>query len=86
MAKSLHAPRYNTVPAFLKKMRRDADLTQQELAKLLKIPQVTVSKIERKERRVDISEFIDWVLACGQAPDAALRTLMKFRRGDVDTK
>lgn len=38
--------------------RNEKGVTQQELAERLKKPQSFVSKYERKERRIDIGEFI----------------------------
>lgn len=86
MAKSLHARRYREIPAFLKKLREDAGLTQRELGARLKMRQSLVQKSETAERRVDIGEFIDWATACGHTPYAAFRLLIRFRRGDMDTK
>lgn len=77
MAKSLHARRYRNVPVFLRKLRENAGLTQRELASKLKVMQSTVHKSEIGERRVDISEFIDWAVACGEDPLAAVGNLLK---------
>lgn len=57
--KSLHNPRYKKLLAELTKVRKQANVTQQELAKLLKKPQSYVSKYESAERRIDIIELID---------------------------
>ena len=47
--------------AFLRRLvsaRREAGLTQQELANRIDRPQSFVSKYERRERRLDVLEFI----------------------------
>ena len=47
--------------AFLQRLafaRRDAGLTQQDLAILISKPQSFVSKYERGERRLDVLEFV----------------------------
>ena len=79
MAKSQHAPRYRPLPAFLRQMREDASLTQRDLAAKLKTNHVFVHKSEIGERRVDITEFMDWCLACGQDPEKAFRSLRRLR-------
>ncbi len=51
---------YALVIDALIKARTDAHVTQQELAARLSKPQSFVSKYERKERRIDVVEFI-WI-------------------------
>jgi len=79
MAKSQHAPRYKFLPSMLLKMRENAGLTQRDLARKLKTSQPWVHKSEIGERRVDISEFLDWCLACGADPEKTLRHLRELR-------
>jgi transcriptional regulator with XRE-family HTH domain len=57
--------------------RREAGLTQVELAKKLGRPQSFVSKFERGERRLDVTEFLDVARALGI--DAA-RTILDLER------
>ena len=57
--------------------RRDAGLTQVALAKKLGRPQSFVSKFERGERRLDVTEFLDVARALGI--DAA-RTIADLER------
>lgn len=51
--------------AFLKKTRRDAGVTQEQLAKKLKATQSFLSKVERGERRLDFIELRKWLRALG---------------------
>lgn len=81
MAKALHAFRYRRIPSMLRGMREQAGLTQRELAKRLKFSQPLVHKTEIGERRGDITEFLDWCLACGVDPEVAFRELLRHRRG-----
>ena len=69
MAKSQHAHRYRLLPALLRKMREEAELTQRQLAGKLRNSHVFVHKSEVGERRVDVTEFIDWCIACGAEPE-----------------
>jgi transcriptional regulator with XRE-family HTH domain len=45
----------------LREARRDAGLTQAQVAEILGKPQSYVSKCERAERRVDMGEFVEFI-------------------------
>lgn len=77
MPKSQHAPRYRPLPPLLRSMRKQAGLSQRALAAKLRVTHVFVHKSEVGERRVDVTEFLDWCLACGIDPEQALRTLRR---------
>jgi transcriptional regulator with XRE-family HTH domain len=79
MAKSQHAPRYRHLPAMLRRLRKEAELTQRDLATKLRVTHVWVHKSEIGERRVDITEFIDWCVACGTDPAQAFAELRRQR-------
>ncbi len=57
MSKSIYSKNYRNVIEKLKKARLDADLKQEDVAQKLKKPQSYISKIERGERRIDITEL-----------------------------
>ena len=80
MAKSLQAARYRGLPAFLRDLREKAGLTQRQLAKTLGLSHTMVHNSEVAERRVDVTEFADWCIACGVDPVAALQRLLHVRR------
>lgn len=80
MPKAQHAPRYRLLPAMLRRLREGAGLTQRDLAKKLRVTHVFVHKSEVGERRVDVSEFMDWCLACAVDPEQAFRSLRRERR------
>ena len=80
MSKSQHAPRYRQLPGLLRQMREDAGLTQRQLGSKLKTSHVFVHKSEIGERRVDITEFMDWCVACGVKPDQGWKALRGLRR------
>jgi transcriptional regulator with XRE-family HTH domain len=79
MAKSQHARRYRHLPGLLRKMREEAGLTQRELAAKLKTNHVFVHKSEIGERRVDITEFMDWCRGCGVDLDVGWKSLRGLR-------
>jgi transcriptional regulator with XRE-family HTH domain len=79
MAKAQHAHRYRPLPPMLRRMREQAGLTQRELAAKLRVTHVFVHKSEVGERRVDVTEFMDWCVACGVEPEQAFRELRKQR-------
>ena len=80
MPKSLQAQRYRRLPALLRDMRENANLTQRELARKLGINHTMVHNSETAERRVDVAEFIDWATACNLDPVEAFEGFVKLRR------
>lgn len=70
--KSQHEPAYLRLPVYLRKQREKAGLTQRELGKKLGKPHSWIYNCETGNRRVDFTEFIAWVKACGVDPHKAL--------------
>jgi len=73
--KSVFTTRYQTLKTLLIEARREAGLTQAELAAKLSRPQSFVSKYERGERRLDIVEFLEVVDALGFQPARFIKKL-----------
>lgn len=48
---------YSILISLLRAVRKERGLTQAQLAEALGVEQSTVSKIERRERRLDVSEL-----------------------------
>jgi transcriptional regulator with XRE-family HTH domain len=67
--------RYRAFRLALRSARREAGLTQAQLAKRLRRPQSFVSKYEQGERRLDVVEFVDVAAALGMDPAAFLRNI-----------
>ena len=76
MASSFHSPSYKEFAALLVEVRLKSGLTQQAVADRLDRPQSYVAKIEGRERRVDIIEFIDLVRAMDASPEEVLAQLV----------
>lgn len=68
MTKSIFTKRYEKFRNLLTKARKNAGLTQSELAEKLSRPQSFVSKYERGERRLDVVEFLEISQALGISP------------------
>lgn len=73
---SVHHPKYKVLRAALAGFRKNAGLSQIELATRIGVGQSYISKIERAEAYVDLFTYVDWVVACGGAPGAALDCLL----------
>jgi transcriptional regulator with XRE-family HTH domain len=68
MARSVFSPGYAILIGGLADARRQAGVTQVQLAERLNKPQSFISKIERGERRVDVLEFCAIARALGSEP------------------
>jgi transcriptional regulator with XRE-family HTH domain len=70
--------KYRVLPPFLRKMREKAGFTQRDIGKILNKPQSHIYNCETANRRVDITEFIEWSKACGVNPKTAFSRLLKL--------
>jgi transcriptional regulator with XRE-family HTH domain len=75
MTKSVFSDRYSQFLAVMVQARKDARLTQTEVAARLGKPQSYISKAERGERRLDVIEFIEIAEALGISPSAIISRL-----------
>lgn len=58
MGRTLRSPGHLALMEALKLARRNADLTQAQLADLLERPQSFVAKYENGERKIEVVEFV----------------------------
>ena len=72
---SVHTERYQRLLAMLVQARKDAGLTQAEVARRLGKPQSFVSKYENGERRIDVVEFLEISELVGLPAGEALSAL-----------
>lgn len=75
MTKSVFTARYRCFLKALIKARKQANITQTELAKMLDKPQSYVSKYEHGERRLDLIETLDILEALNIKPADFLESL-----------
>lgn len=61
---TVHHPRYQVLRDGLTTLRKNAGLSQVQLAERLGVGQSFVSKVERGESYVDVMFFVDWCRAC----------------------
>ena len=65
---SIHDPEYQKIIDALVCLREKAKLSQKAIAREIGLTQPDVSKIERRERRIDVLEALRWVRATGSDP------------------
>ena len=80
MTRSIFTGRYERFRELIVEARKNAGLTQVELAKRLGKPQSFVSKYEIGERRLDVIEFVDVAAAIGVSAHGLLTRLNSTRR------
>ena len=80
MSPSTYHDDYQQLLAVLKALRREAGVTQVELGERLGNTQTFVSKFERGERRLDVTEFVDVCEALGVEPMVGFARYLDVRR------
>ena len=69
-------PRYLKIRGFLKDLRKEQGVKQQDLADKLGLPQSYVSKYESGERNIDLVELIDIVKHLELEPSTVIPELV----------
>ena len=62
---SIYTDDYINIISVLRAIRINKNITQAEMAKLLNTTQSFVSKVENRERRLDVIELLSWIDALG---------------------
>jgi len=68
-------PVYVRLIELMTAVRKDVGIRQTDLAARLEQPQSYVSKIENRERRIDVAEYVAWMLVLGVDPTTHLAAL-----------
>lgn len=76
---SIRSDLYRHIVGLLTQARKDAGLTQVELADRIGQRQTFISKVELGERRIDVAEFVEIARAIGIDPYKLLRRAEKRR-------
>lgn len=77
MPRDLHSPRYQALRESIRAERKARGLSQVQVAKALGRPQSYVADFERRERRIDVVEYLALAEAIGFDPLAVLSAVMK---------
>ena len=77
LTKSVHTKNYARFLGMLIEFRKNARVTQEEVAVRLNRPQSFVSKYENGERRLDLIEFLEIAEAIGFDPIGFIRKIKK---------
>lgn len=77
MERTIYSEANSALLGLLIQARKDAGLTQQELANRLEEHQSFVSKYESGERRLDVIEFLQIAQCIGADPCDIIRELLK---------
>ena len=76
MLTSLYGAKYQQLRELLIAIRKEAGLTQVQMAEKLEVGQSYISKIERGESYIDVMVWVNWCLACRAAPGAMLEIVL----------
>jgi transcriptional regulator with XRE-family HTH domain len=77
MPKSVHSRPYGVLLECLVQARKDADFTQDRLARRLKRPQSFVAKYEAGERRLDLVELLQITAVLGADPHKIIKAVLQ---------
>lgn len=77
MPRDLHSPRYQVLRELIRGERKARGMTQIHVAQRLGRPQSYVADFERRERRIDVVEYLALAEAIGFDPLALLANVMK---------
>lgn len=75
MKKAISSPKYVALINWLKAARTDQGLSMRDLARRLDEPHSFVQKVEILERRLDVSEYVDYCKALNLDPKEGLDVL-----------
>ena len=77
MPRDLNSPRYQALREMILAERKTRGLSQVQVAKALGRPQSYVADFERRERRIDVVEYLALAEAIGFDPAQVLTEVMK---------
>ena len=78
--KDWYDPAYEAVLQRLVARRKERGLTQVDIASVMKTDQSQISKFERRERRLDLIDFVRYCIAVDLDPTVLVRTVESLLR------
>lgn len=82
---TIYDPRYIKLIERLVSLRKEASVTQGQLASKLRTDQSTISKVEGIERRLDLVELYDWLVALDQDFEGFLQSVGWLKQSQINT-
>jgi len=76
MRYSINSPQYEVIRTWLKKQRKEAELSIRALALKLDVHHSVIGKIEDGRRKIDLLEYIDYCDALGVDAKVGLELLI----------
>ena len=73
---TIHDQKYKAIIQALISSRKSAGLKQSDIAKTLRLTQPDISKIERRERRIDALEVARWMKAVDGSFDQIIKSVL----------
>lgn len=80
MVRNLRTPGHLTLMRVLIETRKAKNITQQDLADRMNRPQSFVAKVETGERRLDVVELAEWVIAIETDYDVVMEPVLSAVR------
>ena len=77
MLNSLHSVEYQRLTDWLKKNRESQDLTMRALALKMGITHSFIGKVEQRERKLDVIEYLQYCKILGVSPIDGLKVINK---------
>jgi len=76
---SIYSPEQTCLREWLVSKRKEAGLTQRQLADKLQVIHSLIGKVEKGERRLDVVEFVSYCQALNANPDEVIKLLEEFQ-------
>ena len=70
--KSIYSDDYINIISTLRAIRIKKNITQAQMAELMNVTQSFVSKVENRERRLDVVELLTWIDVLGVSAEDVL--------------
>ncbi len=77
MGKTLHSPEYQRLANWLKAQREAKNLTMRQLSEIMGTTHSFIGKVEQRERRLDVIEFLRYCEVLEVSPVEGLRVINK---------